>query len=88
MGHQFRALATRSLTQFLALPASVAISGIVVGVAAFGWLAAMAPPLMSFAVAVGAAMAWCAWLEEHPDAPLEANRSAQEIVTRETSLKL
>jgi hypothetical protein len=43
--------------------------GIVLPVAAFGWFVIIAPAPVSFAVAVGAAVAWCAWLEKHPDAP-------------------
>jgi uncharacterized iron-regulated membrane protein len=40
-------------------------------VAAFGWFVIIAPALVSLAAAVGAGMAWCAWLEKHPDAPRE-----------------
>jgi hypothetical protein len=41
--------------------------GIVLPVAAFGLFVIIAPAVVSLAVAVGAAMAWCAWLEKHPD---------------------
>jgi hypothetical protein len=43
--------------------------GIVLAIAAFGWFVSIAPAAVSFAVAVGAAVAWCAWLEKHPEAP-------------------
>jgi hypothetical protein len=41
--------------------------GILGPLAAFGWFVMVAPAVISFAVAAGAAMAWCAWLEKHPE---------------------
>jgi hypothetical protein len=50
----------------------------VLPVAAFGWFVIIAPAVVSFAIAAGAAMAWCAWLEKHPDAPEDAVQSTQD----------
>ena len=36
---------------------------------AFLWVIAVAPTLVAFALTVGLAAAWCAWLEKHPEAP-------------------
>ncbi len=58
-----------------------AACGILLAVAALGWFVAIAPAAVSFALAVAAAAAWCAWLEKHPDAPVDAEASAQVIVT-------
>jgi hypothetical protein len=33
-------------------------------------------------------MAWCAWLEKHPDAPEDAVQSTQDVVTSATRAKL
>jgi hypothetical protein len=65
-----------------------AVVGIVLPVAAFGWFVVVAPALVSFAVAVAAATMWCAWMEKHPDAPLEVEPSTQEAVTDATPAKL
>lgn len=35
--------------------------------AAMAWFFAIAPALVVFAVAVAIAVAWCMWLEQHPD---------------------
>lgn len=37
--------------------------------AAFLWVIAMAPTVVAFALPVGLAAAWCAWLEKHFEAP-------------------
>ena len=44
-------------------------------VAALLYVVTAAPPLVSCALAVAMAGAWCAWLEQHPEAPLDADRS-------------
>ena len=71
MGRQFSNPVAGASRKVAASSAIVAVCGTVLGVAAFGWFVVNAPPLLSFAVAVGAAVAWCAWLEKHPDVPLE-----------------
>jgi hypothetical protein len=62
--------------------------GIVVSLAAFGWFVIIAPAVVSLAVAVGAAMAWCAWLEKHLDTPMEIDQSTQDVVTSATRATL
>jgi hypothetical protein len=63
-----------------ALSRSVAATlGILVPLAAFGWFVIVAPAVVSLTVAVGAAMAWCAWLEKHPDDRMDAGQSAQDV---------
>jgi hypothetical protein len=62
--------------------------GVLLPVAAFGWFVVVAPAVISFAVAVGAAMAWCAWLEKHPEGPSDASQPTQEVVTCATPAKL
>jgi hypothetical protein len=65
------------------------VFGIVLPVAAFGWFVTIAPAAVSFAVAVAAAMAWCAWLEKDPDAPVDdVDWGAQEAVTDATRARL
>jgi hypothetical protein len=56
--------------------------GIALPVAAFGWFVSIAPAAMSLAVAVAAAMAWCAWLEKHPEAPADVVESTPETLTQ------
>jgi hypothetical protein len=62
--------------------------GILLPLAAFGWFVVVAPAVVSLAVAVGAAMAWCAWLEKHPDALVDAGQPTEEVVTCATPAKL
>jgi hypothetical protein len=62
--------------------------GILGPLAAFGWFVMVAPAVVSLAVAVGAAMAWCAWLEKHPDNPQDAGQSTREVVTSATRASL
>ena len=33
----------------------------------FAWLLAVAPPFIAFGLAVTSAVAWCIWLEKHPE---------------------
>jgi hypothetical protein len=63
-----------ALASALAARTWVPLAGIVVVVAAFGWFAGIAPPAVSFAIAVAAAWAWCAWLETHSEAPVDVAR--------------
>jgi hypothetical protein len=42
------------------------------------WVVAVAPALVSFAITVALAAAWCAWLQKHPEPPLDAGRSADD----------
>lgn len=53
---------------------------LVVSVASAGflWVISVAPTPVAFALAVGLAAAWCAWLEKHPEAPLNAGRSTDD----------
>jgi hypothetical protein len=37
-------------------------------IAGFAWLLAAAPPFVAFGLAVTSAVAWCMWLEKHPEA--------------------
>jgi hypothetical protein len=46
---------------------SVAMAGIVVGFAIFLWLDITAPSLLTFPLTMAVAVAWCLWLEKHPD---------------------
>jgi hypothetical protein len=88
MGRQFavRVAGPSASTFSRSIAATLGILG---PVAAFGWFVMVAPAVVSFAVAVGAAMAWCAWLEKHPEAPVEAERSStQEAVTDATRARL
>jgi hypothetical protein len=67
------------------LAKSVAVTvGIVLPVAAFAWFVSIAPAVVSFAVAVGAAVVWCAWLEKHPEAPAHVADSTHEALTDAT----
>jgi hypothetical protein len=80
MGRQFVARFAGPAASTLSRSA-VATLGILVPLAAFGWFVTVVPAVVSFAVTVGAAMAWCAWLEKHPDGPLDASQPAQDVVT-------
>jgi hypothetical protein len=87
MGRQFAARFAGPSAS--ALSKSVAATfGILVPLAAFGWFVIVVPAVVAFAVAVGAAMAWCAWLEKHPDGPLGASQPIQEVVTCATPARL
>jgi hypothetical protein len=43
------------------------ITVIVILAAFVAWFLAVAPPLLGFALAVALAVAWCIWLERHPE---------------------
>jgi len=43
------------------------ITGLLVLIAGFAWLLAVAPPFVAFGLAVTSAVAWCIWLEKHPE---------------------
>ena len=65
-----------------------AVVGIVLPVAAFGSFVIIAPEVVSFAVAVAAAVAWCAWLEKHPDTPIDVDLATQHVATCATRARL
>ena len=44
------------------------ITGLFALIAGFAWLLAAVPPLVAFGLAVTSAVAWCIWLEKHPEA--------------------
>ena len=46
---------------------AVTVTGLLVPIAAFAWLLAVAPPFLAFGLAVMSAVAWCIWLEKHPE---------------------
>jgi hypothetical protein len=46
----------------------VVLSALVALVAAFGWLLLVVPPFVGFGLSVVSAMAWCLWLDRHPEA--------------------
>jgi hypothetical protein len=75
MGRQFNTLVNGIPRKVAGWSVACALSAIGLVVVGFGWFAAVAPPLVSFAITVGAAIAWCAWLEAHPDVPPEPDRS-------------
>jgi hypothetical protein len=75
MARQFSTFVTGTLHRV----AAGAVGGAVLGIVAFVWFIAVSPALLSFAIAVGAAAAWCVWLEEHEDAPQGADRSEQTV---------
>jgi hypothetical protein len=88
VGRQFVAHLARPSTSTFTRSV-LAVVGVLLPVAAFGWFVIIAPTAVSFAVAVGAAMAWCAWLEKHPDAPANVDASTtQEAVADATRAKL
>lgn len=77
MGRQFAVRGARTIT-FVRWAAVVL--GIVV-VTAFVWFVTVAPAVVSFAIAIGAAMAWCAWLQKHPEMLPDTDQSTQDVVT-------
>jgi hypothetical protein len=87
MGRQFvaRFAGPSASTVSRSVAATLGILGPVV---AFGWFVMVAPAVVSFAVAVGAATAWCAWLEKHPDAPVDASQPTREVVACAMPAKL
>ena len=62
--------------QVCAFPKGVLLFGIASVFAVFLWVVSVAPPLVSAALTVAVAIAWCLWLERHPDAA-EAGSSRQ-----------
>jgi hypothetical protein len=87
MGRQFvvRVAGPSASTLSRSVAATV---GSLLPLAALGWFVVVAPAVVSLAVAVGAAMAWCAWLEKHPDGPVDASQRIQEVVTCATPARL
>jgi hypothetical protein len=55
--------------------------------AAFLWVIAVAPSAVAFALTVGLAAGWCAWLENDRDAPLDGDRATRDIRTAPTARK-
>ena len=47
------------------------ITGLFALIAGFAWLLVAAPPFVAFGLAVTSAVAWCIWLEKHPEAQTE-----------------
>ena len=52
-----------------AIPARAIIVGVVAVLAPVLWAVSVAPALTSLAIAVAAAIAWCIWLDRHPETP-------------------
>src|SRR5688572_6893234 len=50
------------------------ITGLFVLIAGFAWLLAAAPPFVALGLAITSAVAWCIWLEKHPE-PTISDRS-------------
>jgi len=61
-------LARTGSTKVSALPTHALVVGIIAVFAAFLWVISVAPALVSIALTVAIAIAWCLWLEKHPDA--------------------
>jgi hypothetical protein len=87
MGRQFVARFAGPSASTLSRSVAATV-GVLLPVAAFGWFVTVVPAVVSFAVAVGAAMAWCAWLEKHPEGSSDASQPTQDVVTCATSAKL
>jgi hypothetical protein len=87
MGRQFVARFAGPSASTLSRSVAATV-GVLLPVAAFGWFVVVVPAVVSFAVAVGAAMAWCAWLEKHPEGRSDASQPTQEVVTYATPAKL
>jgi hypothetical protein len=47
------------------------IPGLFAIIAGYAWLLAAAPAFVAFGLAVTSAVAWCIWLEKHPEAQTE-----------------
>ena len=56
---------------------TASITGLFTLIAGFAWLLATAPAFVAFGVAVTSAVAWCIWLETHPEAQRERLDSTQ-----------
>ena len=48
------------------------ITGLFALMAGFAWLLAVASPFIAVGLAVTSAVAWCMWLEKHPEAQTTA----------------
>ena len=51
--------------------------------AGFLWLIAVAPAAVAFALTVGLAAAWCAWLETHPEVSQSSDDRRDLVVRRQ-----
>lgn len=56
---------------------AASITGLFTLIAGFAWLLAVAPAFVAFGLAVTSAVAWCIWLEKHPEAQTERLNSTQ-----------
>ena len=64
MGQRFIASVTRQVSR--PLIGAIVITG-VAGLAIFVWFVIIAPPVISFSLAVASAVAWCMWMERNPE---------------------
>jgi hypothetical protein len=55
---------------------AVVLSALVGFVAAVGWVLSVVPPFVGFGLSVASAMAWCLWLDRHPEADADGDAAA------------
>jgi hypothetical protein len=58
----------------LSVPATLLV--VAVAFTVFLWVVTVAPLLVSFVLTVALAIAWCVWLEKHPEPVLRRNTSS------------
>jgi hypothetical protein len=49
---------------------AVVLSALAAFVAAVSWVLLVVPPFVGFGLSVASAMAWCIWLDRHPEVDL------------------
>jgi hypothetical protein len=64
---------------------AVALTALTALVGAFAWLLIVLPASLGFALSVGSAIAWCIWIEYHPEprdlaARVDARANAQTVM--------
>jgi hypothetical protein len=64
---------------------AVALTALTAFVGVFAWLLVVLPASLGFVLSVGSAMAWCIWIEHHPEprdlaARVDARATAQTIM--------